>query len=43
MKKALKILVVLLAVGSLVQVVAFAKVKTGDNSQAAKGSTGPGI
>ena len=44
MKKVLKILVVLLAVGSLVQAVALAKGKIGDGSGAIKGrSTGPGI
>ena len=44
MKKILKVLVILLAVGSLVQAVALAKGKIGDGSGAIKGrSTGPGI
>lgn len=42
MKRVFKILVVLLAVGSLVQAVALAKAKPGDNTSGAKG-TGPGI
>jgi hypothetical protein len=42
MKRIFKILVILLAVGSLVQAVALAKGKPGNNSSGSKG-TGPGI
>lgn len=46
MKRIFQILVVLLAIGSLVQAVALAKVNTGETSDAStskSGSTGPGI
>lgn len=43
MKRIFKILVVVLAIGALAQTVALAKGKTGDTSDATRGSDGPGI
>lgn len=43
MKRIFKILVVVLALGALVQTIALAKVKSGDSSDATRGSDGPGI
>ncbi|MBC7538252.1 MAG: hypothetical protein H7281_05490 [Bacteriovorax sp.] len=45
MKRIFKILVVVLALGALVQTIALAKVKTGESSDSStsKGTDGPGI